>query len=175
MNETLITLAGRLGTNPRIYNVEGGPLVRFRMATTPRRFNRRTGEWYDGATQWHTVTAWRTLADNCMRSLRQGEPVVVSGRLNASSYVNKDGEEVTSWEVEATHVGHDLNRGLSTFYRLVAPTAAPVEDPARQSSDGEGADAEDLPPWAAAGGDDDRDGDGGDASETETPRAETAA
>ena len=42
---------------------------------------------------------------------------MVHGRLTQSSWVNQAGVEVTSLEVDASFVGHDLNRGTSDFTR----------------------------------------------------------
>jgi single-strand DNA-binding protein len=43
--------------------------------------------------------------------------VVVHGKLSAHVWTNKAGLEVTTFEVEAAFVGHDLNRGTSVFHR----------------------------------------------------------
>ena len=69
------------------------------------------------------MNAWRALAENCDRSLRRGDPVVVHGKLSAHVWTNKAGLEVTTFEVEAAFVGHDLNRGTSAFSDA-SPTAA---------------------------------------------------
>ncbi len=66
------------------------------------------------------MTAWRALGEHCAASLRRGDPVVVYGRLNAQTWTNSAGIEVTSFEVDAVFVGHDLNRGTSSFTRAVA-------------------------------------------------------
>jgi single-strand DNA-binding protein len=96
----------------------------FRVASTPRRFQRSTETWEDGDTQWYSVNAWRALAENCDQSLRRGDPVVVHGKLSAHVWTNKAGLEVTTFEVEAAFVGHDLNRGTSEFRRRrLAPAA----------------------------------------------------
>lgn len=124
---TLITLQGWLGSDVTIRQAGDSLVAGFRLASTPRRFNRRTNEWSDAATQWYSVNAWRGLADNCAASLRRGDPVVVHGRLNASVWVNAAGVEVTSYDVDATFVGHDLTRGTSTFTRSTRERA---EDPA---------------------------------------------
>ncbi len=52
--------------------------------------------------------------------------MVIHGKLNAQTWTNSAGIEVTSFEVEALFVGHDLNRGSSQFTRTVraAPDAA---------------------------------------------------
>ena len=117
MNESMVTFQGWLGADVRTRTAAGALVASFRVASTPRRYNRATQEWSDGATQWYTVNAWRTLGDHCAASLRRGDPVVVHGRLNQSTWVNSEGVEVTSLEVDATFVGHDLNRGRTQFAR----------------------------------------------------------
>jgi single-strand DNA-binding protein len=117
MNETFVTLSGWLGSNVTLRQAAGVPVAGFRVASTPRRYQRSTETWEDGDTQWYSVNAWRTLAENCEQSLRRGDPVVVHGKLTAHVWTNKAGLEVTSFEVEAAFVGHDLNRGTSAFQR----------------------------------------------------------
>jgi single-strand DNA-binding protein len=132
MNETTITLQGWLGSDVTLRRAGEVPVANFRMACTPRRYNRRTSAWEDSPTQWYAVSAWRALADNCAHSLRRGDPVVVHGRLNASVWVNAQGVEVTTFEVDATMVGHDLSRGTSQFTRT--PKPQPVEAPGSEPS-----------------------------------------
>ena len=139
MNETTVTLQGWLGSDVTLRRAGDVPVAGFRIACTPRRYSRRTGSWEDSPTQWYTVSAWRGLADNCASSLRRGDPVVVHGRLNASVWVNAQGVEVTTFEVEATMVGHDLSRGTSEFTRTPKPQPVPEAAPAEA---GESAPAE---------------------------------
>ena len=129
MNETFVTLTGWLGGDVTVREAGGVPVAHFRVATTPRRYVRKTDSWEDGDTQWYAVNAWRALAENCERSLRRGEPVVVHGKLSVSVWTNKAGLEVTTFEVEAAFVGHDLNRGTSAFQRrkLAAAPEPPEE------------------------------------------------
>ena len=131
MNDSIITLRGNVGADPIVRSVGEVSVANFRIACTPRKLNRSTGEWSDGVTQWFTVSAWRQLGENVGRSLRKGDPVVVQGRLTARSYVNKDGLEVNTFEVEASVVGHDLNRGMSSLSRnprTLAAAAAPAPE-----------------------------------------------
>lgn len=127
LNETMVTLQGYVGGDVQLRRAGESMVGNFRVACTPRRFHRRTGEWVDGDTQWYTVNAWRALGEHCDRSLRRGDPVVVHGRLNQRTYVNKNNVEVTSFEVEALVVGHDLNRGVSQFIKT--PRPAPHTEP----------------------------------------------
>ena len=127
MYETTVTVQGWLGNDVTTRAVGDVQVASFRVATTPRRFQRKTETWVDGATQWYDVTAWRALADNCRQSLRRGDPVVVHGRLTVNTWTDRDGEQQNSLEIEAVHVGHDLTRGTSQFTRTpraVQETAA---------------------------------------------------
>lgn len=125
MNETFVTLAGWLGSDVTLRRAGGVPVASFRVASTPRRYQKRTDSWEDGETQWFSVNTWRVLAEHCDESLRRGDPVVVHGKLSARAWTSKAGLEVTSFEVEAVFVGHDLNRGTSAFTRR-KPIAVPV-------------------------------------------------
>jgi single-strand DNA-binding protein len=115
MNESLITLQGWLGSDVSLRQAGGATVASFRLGCTPRRYQKKTDSWVDGDTQWYTVNAWRALGENCDGSLRRGDPVVVSGRVNAETWTNKGGIEVTSFSIDASFVGHDLNRGRSEF------------------------------------------------------------
>jgi single-strand DNA-binding protein len=130
MNETLVTLQGRLGSNVTT-RVAGDALVAsFRLASNPRHYHRKTDEWVDGETQWYTVKAWRSLGENCDRSLRRGDPVVVHGRLTASPWQSAEGVPMVSFEIQASFVGHDLHRGTTMFTRTPRATPEPAERPA---------------------------------------------
>jgi single-strand DNA-binding protein len=131
MNQTMVTVQGWIGTTPMLKEVAGVPVLNFRLGCTPSHFNRTTGNWVDSETQWYAVSAWRRLASNGGRSLRQGDAVVVHGRLDHRTYVNKSGVEVVALEIEAVTIGHDLTRGTATFVK--AAVAGPGSDPERNS------------------------------------------
>ncbi len=124
MNETQVTLQGWLGSDVTTRVAGESVVASFRVACTPRRFSKKTNDWVDGDTQWFTVNAWRGLAENCAESLHRGDPVVVHGRLNAQVWSNSAGIDVTAFDVEATFVGHDLNRGITSFRRTTKVDAA---------------------------------------------------
>ena len=119
-NETMVTLQGNVGGDVALRQAGEHLVANFRIACTPRRFQRKSGEWADGETQWYSVSAWRQLGEHCSRSLRRGDPVVVQGRLTQRSYINKNHVEVAALEVEALLVGHDLSKGVSAFTRRPA-------------------------------------------------------
>ncbi len=125
INDTTVTLQGHVGGQVELRQAGEVQVANLRVACTPRRLKRATNEWVDGETQWYSVSAWRQLGEHCARSLRSGDPVVVHGRLTTRTYTNKDGVEVTSLEIEALLVGHDLSRGISVFHKR--PSAADLD------------------------------------------------
>jgi single-strand DNA-binding protein len=117
INDAQVFLSGYVARDPRFrITASGISNVSLRVAYTPRRVDRETGEWTDGATSFVSVVCWRTLADNVARCLHKGEPVLVKGRLQVRPY-EKDGVSRLAVEVEATSVGHDLARGVASFQR----------------------------------------------------------
>jgi single-strand DNA-binding protein len=134
-NETIVTIQGWVASVPMARDVNGTPVLNFRVGCTPRHLNRASGQWVDGETQWYGVSAWRRLAEHGGLSLRQGDAVVVHGRLSHRTYVNKNNVEVLSLEIDAFTVGHDLTRGTSTFAKAAASAdQAAAGDPGRGDS-----------------------------------------
>ena len=135
MNDTLITFQGNVGGDVEVRQAGESPVARFRVACTPRRYVRKDDAWVDDDTQWYTVSAWRALAEHCGRSLRRGDPVFVQGRLRASTWTNSGGVVMTTYDVEAVVVGHDLNRGTASFTRTQRPGADRAEAPGEERSE----------------------------------------
>jgi single-strand DNA-binding protein len=127
MNESHITVHGYVAATPIVRKVGEHSVANFRIGVTPRRLEKATGAWHDAETQWYAVSAWRALGENVAASLRKGDPVIVQGRLTARTWVNAQHAEVVAHDIEATVVGHDLRRGVTTFYKTAPPTAAQAE------------------------------------------------
>lgn len=132
MTDTMVTLTGNAATAvEHRYTKDGAAAARFRMACTPRRFDREQGRWTDGATSFYTVRAWRTLADNLAASVAVGEPLVVRGRLTVREGEHPPERGGGRWfaaEVDAVTIGHDLTRGTAAFRRAArARTEAPPQ------------------------------------------------
>jgi single-strand DNA-binding protein len=117
INDAQVFLSGYVAKEPK-YRItsSGHAAVTLRVGYTPRRVDRESGEWMDGATSFVTVVCWRTLAQNVATCLRKGEPVLVRGRLQVRPY-EKDGQARLAVEIEASSVGHDLARGVANFQR----------------------------------------------------------
>lgn len=118
MNETLVTLVGNAATGVDFRETASGGMARFRLAVTPRRWDREKQLWADGHTSFYTVWAWRSLASNVAASVSVGEPLLVHGRLKVREE-EREGARRTFVDVEAVAVGHDLSRGSAAFRRAV--------------------------------------------------------
>lgn len=130
MYETYVTIQGWVGGDVDVRDAGGVPVARFRVACTPRRFDKKTESWVDDDTQWYSVNAWRALGEHCATSVRRGDPVIVYGRQRASVWRNTAGLEVSSLEIDAIVVGHDLNRGTAEFTKAPRPEGERADAPA---------------------------------------------
>jgi single-strand DNA-binding protein len=115
MNDAFVTFQGWVGSDVTFRDTRTGSVANLRVASTPRI--RRRGAWVDGETTWFTVSCWRSLAENVRDSVRKGDAVIVHGRFRADVWERTDGEVSTTYVVDATVLGHDLNRGQSTFLK----------------------------------------------------------
>ncbi|WP_051274547.1 single-stranded DNA-binding protein [Cellulomonas sp. URHD0024] len=131
-----LTVVGWIGTEVRTFheNDGGTPFTTFRLGSTRRWFDRQTGAWKDGQTEWFTVKVWRTAALNVARSLRKGDPVIVQGRLSTEEWISEQGPR-TSLVLEATALGHDLAFGSSHFARTMSTAAGSSSDETAEHTD----------------------------------------
>jgi single-strand DNA-binding protein len=112
--DTVITLVGNLVDDPELrFTPSGAAVAKFRIASTPRTFDRQTNEWKDGESLFLTCNVWRQPAENCAETLQRGMRVIVQGRLRQRTYDTKEGEKRTVYEVEVDEVGPSLLRATA--------------------------------------------------------------
>ncbi|MEJ6737348.1 MAG: single-stranded DNA-binding protein [Flavobacteriales bacterium] len=87
-----VQLIGNLGMNPEIKILESGKkLAKFSIATNESYKNAKGEKIED--TQWHNLIAWGKTADIVEQYLQKGNEVAIEGKLNNSSYDDKDGNK----------------------------------------------------------------------------------
>ena len=107
--DTQITVVGNLVSDPELrYTPTGVAVANFRIASTPRTFDRQANEWKDGDSLFLTCNVWRQAAENVAESLQRGMRVIVQGRLHQRSYETREGEKRTVFEVEVDDVGPSM-------------------------------------------------------------------
>ena len=116
--DTPITIVGNLVADPELrFSPSGAAVVNFRVATTPRVYNRDTNQWENGDAVFLTCNAWRQMAENIAESLTKGMRVIVAGKLRQRSYQTKDGENRTVYEIEVDEVGPSLRYATAQVHR----------------------------------------------------------
>jgi single-strand DNA-binding protein len=107
--ETVITVVGNLVDDPELrFTPSGAAVANFRIASTPRTFDRQSNEWKDGDALFLSCSVWRQAAENVAESLQRGMRVVVQGRLKSRQYETREGEKRTVFEIEVEEVGPSL-------------------------------------------------------------------
>ena len=116
--ETIITVVGNLVDDPELrFTPSGAAVANFRIASTPRTFDRQTNEWKDGDALFLSCSVWRQAAENVAESLVKGMRVVVQGRLKSRQYETREGEKRTVIELDVDEVGPSLKYATAKVTR----------------------------------------------------------
>ncbi|EPD56379.1 single-stranded DNA-binding protein [Streptomyces sp. HGB0020] len=130
--ETVITVVGNLVDDPELrFTPSGVAVAKFRVASTPRVFNKTTNEWEDGESLFLTCSVWRQAAENVAESLAKGVRVLVQGRLKQRSYEDGQGVKRTVYELDVDEVGPSLARATATVTKNPAGSSrapSPADD-----------------------------------------------
>jgi single-strand DNA-binding protein len=107
--DTIITVVGNLTADPELrFTPSGAAVANFTVASTPRIYDRQSGEWKDGEALFMRCSIWREAAENVAESLTRGARVIVSGRLKQRSFETREGEKRTVVELEVDEIGPSL-------------------------------------------------------------------
>lgn len=149
--ETVITVVGNLVDDPELrFTPSGAAVANFRIASTPRTFDRQTNEWKDGDALFLTCSVWRQAAENVAESLQKGMRVVVQGRLKSRQFETREGEKRTVFEIDVDEVGPSLRYATAKVQRTTRQGGSNYNQGGQQGGQqGGGVPAND--PWATPG------------------------
>lgn len=130
--ETTITIIGNLTDAPTLtFTPSGAAVANFTVASTPRVFDRQSGEYRDGDALFMRCALWRQPAENLAESgLERGARVIVTGRLKQRSF-EKDGQKRSVIELDVDEIGPSLRYATATVKKAERGS----EKPAGQRSD----------------------------------------
>lgn len=112
--ETAITMIGNVVNDVELrFTPSGAAVANFRIASTPRKFNRQTNEWEDGDPLFLGVAVWRQQAEHVAESITKGMRVIVVGRLTQRQYEDRDGNKRSSYDIQADEVAPSLLRATA--------------------------------------------------------------
>ena len=120
--ETYLTIIGNLTADPEMRTTSnGGTVANLTIASTPRQFDRNTGQWEDGETLFMRCSAWDStyspMASNIQASLSKGMRVIARGRLEQRSYQDREGNKRTVVEMRLDEIGPALSRNTAQVTR----------------------------------------------------------
>ncbi|MFD7512267.1 single-stranded DNA-binding protein [Streptomyces sp. NPDC059853] len=116
--ETVITIVGNLVDDPELrFTPSGAAVAKFRIASTPRIFDKQSNEWRDGDALFLTCSVWRQAAENAAESLTKGIRVIVQGRLKQRTYDDREGIKRTVYELDVEEVGPSLKTATAAITR----------------------------------------------------------
>ncbi|OBI06526.1 single-stranded DNA-binding protein [Mycolicibacter heraklionensis] len=165
VGDTTITVVGNLTADPDLrFTPSGAAVANFTVASTPRVFDRQSGEWKDGDALFLRCNIWREAAENVAESLTRGSRVIVTGRLRQRSFETREGEKRTVYEVEVDEVGPSLKYATAKINKVsrggggggfgggasasAGPSGPPAEDPwGSAPASGSFGGADDEPPF----------------------------
>jgi len=117
--DTTITIVGNLTADPELrFTPSGAAVANFTVASTPRVYDRQTGEWKDGEALFLRCNIWREAAENVAESLTRGSRVIVQGRLKQRSFETREGEKRTVVEVEVDEIGPSLRYATAKINKV---------------------------------------------------------
>lgn len=117
-NDTQITIVGNLTGDVELrFTPNGAAVANFTIASTPRVFERSSGEWKEGETLFLRASVWREAAENVAETLRKGMRVIAQGNLKSRSYETKEGARRTSMELEVLEIGPSLRFASASVNR----------------------------------------------------------
>lgn len=116
-HDNFVHLVGNCTRDPELRFLQNGQaLANFGIAVNRRWQNRQTQEWEE-AVSFFDVSAWGQLGENVCESIRKGNRISVTGRLEQRSWETPDGEKRSKIEVVADDVTPSLRWATAEIHR----------------------------------------------------------
>lgn len=140
--ETVITVVGNLVDDPELrFTPAGAAVCKFRVASTPRTFDKPTNAWKDGEGLFLSCSVWRQAAEHCAESLAKGMRVIVQGRLKQRSYEDREGVKRTVYELDVEEVGPSLRSATAKVSKASSGGGGPSQGRGQSQGRSSGGDA----------------------------------
>lgn len=97
MGINFVTLAGYVGSEPKVYDNKTYKSVRLSVCTVGYRAKKEV-------TDWHNVEAYNNNASYIEKYIFKGDYVVISGYLSITEYKGNDGNEKKVYSVKVSSI-----------------------------------------------------------------------
>jgi len=128
--DNTVTLSGNLTKDPELRYTTSGRGVAAAGIAVNRRFQ-RNGEWEEEVSFFNCVF-WGDLGEHVAASMRKGDRIIATGRLEQRSYETREGEKRHVTEVVVDDAGPSLRWAEATVERITkdnATRSTPKDDP----------------------------------------------
>jgi len=98
-----VILIGRLGRDPEMRYTQSGASVATLDVATDESYTDRDGNKVD-RTEWHRVSVFQRMAENCAKYLTKGSLVYVEGSLQTRKWQDQQGQDRYTTEIKAQRV-----------------------------------------------------------------------
>jgi len=104
MSVNKVILIGNVGKDPEVRYLESGiPVATITLATSERGYTLANGTKVPEQTTWHTVIAWRGLAEIVEKYVKKGSQLFIEGKIT-NRYWEKDGIKKFITEIVAENI-----------------------------------------------------------------------
>lgn len=98
-----VMLIGNVAKDPELkFTPSGIPVTSFRLATT-ESWKDKDGSIIEH-TDWHSIVAWRGLAEIITKLVKKGSKIYIEGRLQSRSFEDKNGNKKNVTEILADNM-----------------------------------------------------------------------
>ena len=148
-----VILIGNVGQDPEIRytgDVNNGTKVATLRVATTERYRDRSGNLQEH-TEWHSIVAWRNIADVVEKYVKKGTQVYIEGRLRSRSWDDQNGNKRYVTEIVADTLQllgrkQDGQGAPQQTYAPAQPSYAPVQQqPAAPQNIADNGPEDDLP------------------------------
>lgn len=121
-----VTICGNATADPELRTTGNGTSVCRLGVAVERRKKNAAGEW-ESIASFFDATCWKELAEHVAGSVRKGDRVVVTGRLEQRTFTDRNNTERTVVEIVADDVGVSLLRTTADVARTARRGPSPSD------------------------------------------------
>lgn len=121
MSDNITFQTGNLTREPELRFTQGGRAVCSFGIAVNRRYQ-QNGEWKDADPTFFNVSLWGQPGENAAASLKKGDRVMVSGRLEIRTWDKEDGSKGTSVDIVADEIGVSTKFATCEVHRVARAT-----------------------------------------------------
>ncbi len=133
MSVNKVILVGNVGRDPEVrYLDKNVAVANFTLATTERGFTMQNGTQVPERTEWHTIVAWRSLAELAEKYIRKGTKLYIEGKIQTRSW-EKDGVKRYATEIVAERIELLGKRQENEAAQASTPTTENSSEPEEEN------------------------------------------